>query len=196
MHPPPPPTNAFGAAMRKILSRELHVPAAAGPVLSKRRTAGEKAIAAERAAARARRVAAATRAAATAARNPLPSASTLDTERTLRRVATKGVVALFNAIAKHQRATEAALEEPLARTAQLSTVAAKQASFLGLLQGAKAAAAAGGGGAGGGGAAWLKPGFAQAVGTAMGGRAAALAEARHDEGVAAHLLDSDGGSDF
>jgi len=194
------PASGFGAALAKILSRELHVAPSAGAVLSKRHTAGEKALSAARAETRARRAAAAQRRARVAARNALPSAATLDAERALRRVATKGVVALFNAISKHQRATEEALEGSAGRTAAVSAVTGRQADFLGLLAGATAAVAARGGGGGGGGGApaaqWLRGDYATVAGTAKGGRSAALAAERHDETVAAHLLDSDGGEDF
>jgi len=194
-----PPASGFGAALSKILSRELHVAPSAGAVLAKRHTAGAKAEAAARAVSRARRVAAAARRARAAARNALPSASTADSERALRRIATKGVVALFNAISKHQRATEAALEGSEGRTAAVAAVSGKQAGFLGLLAGATAAVASkrnGGGGGGGGGAQWLRGDYAQVAGTAKGGRSAAAAAEKHDESVAAHLLDSDGGEDF
>jgi hypothetical protein len=200
--PAPAAASGFGAAMAKILSRELHVAPSVGAVLAKRRTAGEKAMAAVAAETRARRTAAARRRARVAARNAQPGAATLDAERALRRVATKGVVALFNAISKHQRATEAALDESTGRTAAVAAVSGKQAGFLGLLQGATAAVAAsgagrGGGGVGGvGGAQWLRSDYATVAGTARGARTAALAAERHDEGVAAHMLDSDGGEEF
>jgi hypothetical protein len=195
--------TGFAAAVRKVLARELHVGPAAGAVLSKRRTAAEKAEAAERALAKALRKRSAMRHAKVVERNALPSALSADVERDLRRMATKGVIALFNAVAKHQHATQVALAEPAERAVRAQRVGAAQASFLDLLRDTTRAAAAAAGGAApppaaaassssqaakrakGSGAAWMAEDFVEAAGNARGRRAADQALERHNEAAAA-----------
>jgi hypothetical protein len=209
--PPPPPAaaapaaNGFALAMQKVLSRELHVASASGAVLAKRHTAAEKAEAAARALAKALRARSASRHARVAERNALPSALSGDAERELRRMATKGVIALFNAVAKHQHATQAALAEPAERAVRAHKVGAAQASFLDLLRDTTRAAAEGAGAAGaraaapaaapaaaaapapaakqvkGSGAAWMKEDFVELAGNQRGRRAAKEASDRHNE---------------
>ena len=177
------PAGGFGAALSRILSRELHAAPSAGPVLSKRRTAAAKAAAAALVDAADARARANAKRAAAGAVNRAPTALSADAERALRRVATRGVVALFNAVTTHQRGVERAMEEPT--RGALRTVRAKQASFLELLQSKTRAATTGAGGIGGGtgsgvarpGVSWLKDEFAEASGTAKGARAAAAADA-------------------
>ena len=206
--PPPaaaaPAPNGFALAMQKVLSRELHVASASGAVLAKRHTAAEKAEAAARALAKALRARSASRHARVAERNALPSALSGDAERELRRMATKGVIALFNAVAKHQHATQAALAEPAERAVRAHKVGAAQASFLDLLRDTTRAAAEGAGAAGaraaapaaaaaapapapaakqvkGSGAAWMKEDFVELAGNQRGRRAAKEASDRHNE---------------
>jgi Rrp15p len=176
--------GGFGAALSKVLSRELHASEAAGPVLAKRRTAAAKLAAAEREQTIALRKKAAEKKAAAAARNVLPSAATADAEKELRRVATKGVVALFNAITRHKREVEAVVEEPIKRRDKVANLRKAQASFLDLIklgsgeEGGKAA-----------GSTWLADGFVEKASTHKGHRNLALKEKRHDESAAAQLLD-------
>ena len=169
--------GGFGAALSKILTRELRDAPSAGPVLAKRHTAAAKLASAARTSAREEGRARERKRVAAAARNVLPSALTADYERQLRKVGTKGVVALFNAIATHQRVTEAVPEDGARPSARAKTIGAAQASFLDLLRTSAAAAATGGagagagdGGAGGGAGAGAKVGAS----TAGGGAAAAL----------------------
>jgi hypothetical protein len=181
-----PAPNGFASAMSKILSRELHVKnPKAGPVLAKRHTAAEKAAAIERAALVAARARTAAKRAAAALRNVAPSARTLDAERALRRVATAGVVALFNAITRHQRGVEAVIDEPTSRKKSrvIKAVAEKQQTFIELLRGGVSTSA--------GGAAttttttvtqaWLVDGFVEASGTKGGRAAEARADLRRQE---------------
>ena len=194
--------SGFAAAMKKVLSRELHVAPTAGAVLSKRHTAAAKAEAAERALAKAQRVRSASRHAKVVERNALPSALSRDAERDLRRMATKGVIALFNAVAKHQHATQSALQEPADRASRLAKVShLQEASFLNLLRDTTRAAAgeAAGKANAKGGAAWVAENFVQEAGSSKGRRAAAEATLRHSEAVGAKsaprkggLLDVDG----
>lgn len=182
--------------MKKVLTRELKVSTSQGGsvVLAKRHTAAQKAEAAERAAAKAVRLKTALRRSQVRSRNDLPGALDKVKERDFRRVATKGVIALFNAVARHQHEAEKALGEPGDRVNRVAKVASSRTSFLNILQettlGAAAAPGkAGGGGktagaggaAGGGGAAWLSDGFVVHAGSSKGGRLASLAEERHEE---------------
>jgi hypothetical protein len=193
----PAAVGGFAQAMKKVLSRELHVVASSGAVLSKRRTAAEKAEAAERALAKALRVRSAARHAKVVELNVLPGAASEGGERDLRRMATKGVIALFNAVAKHQHATQVALAEPAERAVRAQRVSTSQASFLDLLRDSTRAAAGQGvppsssgsrvgappaaRPAKGSGAAWMSEGFVEASGNAKGRRAAAEAAERHSE---------------
>jgi hypothetical protein len=190
-----PASGGFGAAVSRILSRELHAAPSVGPVLAKRHTAAEKAAAAARAAAAEARERAKAARARAASRNARPTPLTGDAEKALRRIATAGVVTLFNAITRHQRGVEAVLEEAPAaggrrrRSRLLAAVADKQRSFIDLLRG-------GGGGGGGGAAAgaaagpesappprqaWLRDGFSESAATKAGLAAAARADARRAE---------------
>jgi hypothetical protein len=187
--PSAPAPNGFAQAMQKVLSRELHVGSTAGAVLAKRHTAAEKAEAAARALAKALRVRSASRHARVVERNALPSALSGDAERDLRRMATKGVIALFNAVAKHQHATQVALAEPAERTARAHKVGAAQASFLDLLRDTTRAAAEGGAGSGGGAA--LAAAAAAAAAAPAAAPAAAGAAGKKAKGSGAAWMTED-----
>jgi hypothetical protein len=125
----------FGAAMSKIMARDLT--GKATPVLAKRKTAqakqADKAALAIKEDAKKRKLRKRARKAHLVVPDPLQA----DFERQLRKVATKGVVALFNAIAKHQRAIETATED-LTRTGQKAKVVTSQnKTFLDMLKGNK-----------------------------------------------------------
>ena len=198
--------TAFGAALQKVLSRDLHVPSQGSAVLAKRHTTAQKAEATERAAALALRLKRSLRRSEVRSRNSLPGVLDKTKERHLRRVATKGVIALFNAVARHQHAAEQAVDEPAESGDRLKSFMASKASFLNILQdNVRRVGDVESGGRlapkqreeGKGGAMWLSEKFVEQSGSAKGGRRAREAEDKHREvmgGGVGGLLD--GGEEF
>jgi hypothetical protein len=93
----------FGDAMSKILQQNVAEDAA--PILAKRTTARMREIQNEKNEIKKDRVGAAEKREKERKDNVVPSHATATKDRQLRKIATKGVVALFNAIAKHQHQT-------------------------------------------------------------------------------------------
>ncbi|GLD97134.1 hypothetical protein PINS_up005817 [Pythium insidiosum] len=120
----------FGDAMSKILQQ--NVADAAQPILAKRTTARMREIMNEKKEIKQERMSAAEKRAKERKDNVVPSHASAAKDRTLRKIATKGVVALFNAIAKHQHQVGKPTEKEDKKVKELS-----KESFLGLLKSAK-----------------------------------------------------------
>ncbi|KAJ0398569.1 hypothetical protein ATCC90586_010365 [Pythium insidiosum] len=120
----------FGDAMSKILQQ--NVADAAQPILAKRTTARMREIMNEKKEAKQERMSAAEKRAKERKDNVMPSHASAAKDRTLRKIATKGVVALFNAIAKHQHQVGKPTDKEDKKVKELS-----KESFLGLLKSAK-----------------------------------------------------------
>ncbi|KAI9909128.1 hypothetical protein PsorP6_015173 [Peronosclerospora sorghi] len=90
----------FGDAMSKVLSQ--HVAEDAQPILAKRTTARMREIQSDKKESKTARVSAADKRARELKNMAVPDHTTAAQDRQLRIIATKGVVALFNAIHKHQ----------------------------------------------------------------------------------------------
>jgi hypothetical protein len=142
--------SGFSAALAKVLSRDVD---AAQPVLSKRHTTLQKLQEKhEQEFAEAKKLRK-QRKLARGAHNVDPRAMAPEFEKQLRKVATKGVVALFNAIAKHQKAVqdaEASVGAGARTTQRAKAVAGQQKSFLDLLRKESGAGQGEGAGAGAG----------------------------------------------
>ncbi|TMW59660.1 hypothetical protein Poli38472_004729 [Pythium oligandrum] len=117
----------FGDAMSKILQQ--NVGDDAQPILAKRTTARMREIMNEKKEVKKDRVSAAEKRAKERKDNVIPSHVTAVKDRQLRKIATKGVVALFNAIAKHQHQTGKTTEKEDKKVKELS-----KENFLGLLK--------------------------------------------------------------
>jgi hypothetical protein len=145
------PVSAFAAALGKVLARDLS--GKATPVLAKRRTAQEKHADRAAIAAREEKKLRKSRKKLRKLHLVAPAPQGSDFERQLRKVATKGVVALFNAISKHQRTIETATDDVTKPSAKAAVVATQNKSFLELLRKSTTAStpSAGGGKEGGSG---------------------------------------------
>jgi len=172
------PTEGGGMAdaFMRILGQKLPEEKAGAPVLAKRTTKMMKEAEAEKIAAKAARVAQTTNRAFKETGLHEPSHLDIEVERSLRRVATRGVVALFNAITQHQHASAEAAAGGAAGGAGKSTardvkqlskdnflqmLKTKGGAAVGTAAGAGAGAGGEGGGAGsvGGASAWLRDDF-------------------------------------
>ena len=125
-------SGGFGSALSKILSRDIGNKKT--PVLSKRHTALQKLQEQEKLQQLLLKKQNKQKKILRKVHNLDPRQAAPDFERQLRKVATKGVVALFNAIAKHQHSVEIAEQEANRTSEKVKIVAAKQASFLDLLK--------------------------------------------------------------
>lgn len=119
----------FGDAMSKILQQ--NVASDAQPILAKRTTARMREIMNEKKEIKKERVGAAEKRAKERKDNVVPSVMTAAKDRQLRKIATKGVVALFNAISKHQHQTGKVENKDDKKVKELS-----KENFLGLLKSA------------------------------------------------------------
>lgn len=126
-----PEAGGFGAALAKVLSRGVD---AAKPVLSKRHTAMQKLVEAKEKESKDLGKVRKERKALRKAHNLDPLRAPPEFEKQLKKVATKGVVALFNAIAKHQHAVAEAERNAEKTSDKVRAVSAQQKSFLDLLK--------------------------------------------------------------
>lgn len=187
----------FASAMGKIMARDLS--GKATPVLAKRKTTqqkqADKAAVAVKEDAKKNKAKKKLRKAHLVAPDPLQA----DFERQLRKVSTKGVVALFNAIAKHQRSIDVVMEDTSKPAAKAAVVATQNKSFLDLLKGSVKPAPAAAGAAKPG---WsvLTDNFVHKAGGASGGGAGkpqakrkAVREQEEEEEDGGWLGEDDGG---
>eukprot|EP01138_Halocafeteria_seosinensis_P006822 gb/GECG01006975.1/.p1 GENE.gb/GECG01006975.1/~~gb/GECG01006975.1/.p1 ORF type:complete len:247 (+),score=51.48 gb/GECG01006975.1/:1-741(+) len=124
-------SSAFHGAVQKVLSRELHAP---NPVLAKRHTASLKASSADQKEKREAQKDIQTRKQRRRQNLVKPSVLQQGHERKLRRVATRGVVALFNAIRKHQKTASLTEEEEDKLAFHKNKMEEQKSGFLDLLK--------------------------------------------------------------
>lgn len=136
----PTSVGGFGSVMTKILSRSIDKPAA---VLAKRKTAKEKIVALEKSEKKKQREARLEKKSERQKFNVLSKPQDADFERQLRKVGTRGVIAFFNAVAKHQKVTTDAIESVDKTSQKVAIASHAQASFLDLLKQSTTAAATG-----------------------------------------------------
>eukprot|EP00968_Pinguiococcus_pyrenoidosus_P024621 scaffold4873_cov208-Pinguiococcus_pyrenoidosus.AAC.1 len=122
--------DGFASALSKILS--ANIGDKKNPVLAKRRTKRMKEILKEQEEKKARRAAAQARRDKKSSALKVPDFSAAETERSLKKVATKGVVALFNAVAKYQHGVAGAGEKEADDGSKMSDAA--KARFMTLLK--------------------------------------------------------------
>ncbi|KAI8984700.1 Rrp15p-domain-containing protein [Mycotypha africana] len=136
-------TEAFSSAMTKILSHKLSGSDKKQPILARSKGV-ERKIEDEKLDYKARKILAAQKKAAKEKGRVIPDFTTFDYEKKLRKVATRGVVKLFNAIRTQQKMTEVAVNNAastkktlnaIERAKDVSTMS--KSSFLDLLKSGK-----------------------------------------------------------
>lgn len=125
-------TNGFAGAMSLVLSQ--NIADSKTPILAKRTTQLMRTIAESKSQHKVKKVTAEERRRQKEKNVVLPNYTTLAKDRQLRKIATKGVVALFNAITKHQQSANLQVESKLKKQQQVEVKAMSKANFLNLLK--------------------------------------------------------------